>query len=400
MKFYILATPDYMSFAEKLVEDIKNAKIITHTFIGISNKEYLKCMMEVADVILVIIDDKFSSNKFLNLELQLAQEVVQRNEHKMLFPIVLNKAVVPEEIQNMLYISCDSKSNKDIENTKMTIERTLMCWNSNIRSVEINRDKTKTLPMIILTLAIEMFAMFMVILLFKYQSSDMIDMDNYTSLLVTFVTVVVSIMTLVTSYVSIMRRKWKDDDEKEIASYSNRLKKAIVPENINDIEKEDNDKRENKNEIDALGRMLINLEDIKEFYTWNQKQAKASFILAIAICIVGFALMITAVVLSIIFGFNFQIAVIPAIGGIITELIAGTALVVYRNSLSQLNHYHKALHEDERFLSSVNLLGKFSSAQVRDDMLREIIKSEIQMNLDGLKEIEKTESIVLSKKDN
>lgn len=257
MKFYILATPDYMSFAEKLVEDIKNAKIITHTFIGISNKEYLKCMMEVADVILVIIDDKFSSNKFLNLELQLAQEVVQRNEHKMLFPIVLNKAVVPEEIQNMLYISCDSKSNKDIENTKMTIERTLMCWNSNIRSVEINRDKTKTLPMIILTLAIEMFAMFMVILLFKYQSSDMIDMDNYTSLLVTFVTVVVSIMTLVTSYVSIMRRKWKDDDEKEIASYSNRLKKAIVPENINDIEKEDNDKRENKNEIDALGRMLI-----------------------------------------------------------------------------------------------------------------------------------------------
>ena len=282
----------------------------------------------------------------------------------------------------------------------MTIERTLMCWNSNIRSVEINRDKTKTLPMIILTLAIEMFAMFMVILLFKYQSSDMIDMDNYTSLLVTFVTVVVSIMTLVTSYVSIMRRKWKDDDEKEIASYSNRLKKAIVPENINDIEKEDNDKRENKNEIDALGRMLINLEDIKEFYTWNQKQAKASFILAIAICIVGFALMITAVVLSIIFGFNFQIAVIPAIGGIITELIAGTALVVYRNSLSQLNHYHKALHEDERFLSSVNLLGKFSSAQVQDDMLREIIKSEIQMNLDGLKEIEKTESIVLSKKDN
>lgn len=110
--------------------------------------------------------------------------------------------------------------------------------------------------------------------------------------------------------------------------------------------------------------------------------------------------MITAVVLSIIFGFNFQIAVIPAIGGIITELIAGTALVVYRNSLSQLNHYHKALHEDERFLSSVNLLGKFSSAQVQDDMLREIIKSEIQMNLDGLKEIEKTESIVLSKKDN
>ena len=39
---------------------------------------------------------------------------------------------------------------------------------------------------------------------------------------------------------------------------------------------------ETKKEIDALGRMMINLEDIKEFYTWSQKQAKASFILAVS----------------------------------------------------------------------------------------------------------------------
>lgn len=80
------------------------------------------------------------------------------------------------------------------------------------------------------------------------------------------------------------------------------------------------------------------------------------------------------------------------IGGVITELIAGTALVVYRNSLSQLNHYHKALHEDERFLSSVTLLGKFSSVEAQDDMLREIIRSEIQMNLAELQENENREA--------
>lgn len=89
---------------------------------------------------------------------------------------------------------------------------------------------------------------------------------------------------------------------------------------------------------------------------------------------------------------SFQMSIIPAIGGIITELIAGTALVVYRNSLSQLNHYHKALHEDERFLSSVNLLGKFSSVEAQDDMLREIIRSEIQMNLAELQENENREA--------
>ena len=67
-------------------------------------------------------------------------------------------------------------------------------------------------------------------------------------------------------------------------------------------------------------------------------------------------------------------------------------MVVYRNSLSQLNHYHKALHEDERFLSSVNLLGKFSTVEAQDDMLREIIRSEIQMNLAVTQENENIKS--------
>ena len=102
--------------------------------------------------------------------------------------------------------------------------------------------------------------------------------------------------------------------------------------------------------------------------------------------------MIVAILIPIVFRLSFQMSIIPAIGGVITELIAGTALVVYRNSLSQLNHYHKALHEDERFLSSVTLLGKFSSVEAQDDMLREIIRSEIQMNLAELQENENREA--------
>ena len=210
----------------------------------------------------------------------------------------------------------------------------------------------------------------------------------YLSLLLGFITIVISVFTLITSYLSIMRRRWQEDDEEEIESYSRRLKKAIVPDEIKIVEQENSENKEKKKEIDALGRMMINLEDIKEFYTWSQKQAKASFILAVVMCIFGFALMIAAIVLPVVFRLSFQMSIIPAVGGVITELIAGTALVVYRNSLSQLNHYHKALHEDERFLSSVNLLGKFSTVEAQDDMLREIIRSEIQMNLDGLKEIE------------
>ena len=90
MKFYILAAPDYIPFAENLVNNIKNAKIIANTSIGISSKENLMYKLDVADVILAIIDDKFSNSQYLNIELLLAKELVEENNSKILLPIVLN----------------------------------------------------------------------------------------------------------------------------------------------------------------------------------------------------------------------------------------------------------------------------------------------------------------------
>lgn len=403
MKVYIIAASDNISFAEKLLNNIRNVKIITRLSvdgIGLGNNVALKRKMENADVILVIIDDKFSDSMYLNLELQLAQMLVQENRNRMLLPVILNKANVPECIEEILYISCDSKSEEDLSKAQLMIEKVLTHRKFYVRKTNGNEVRSKTSSMIILTLAIEMFAMLFVVLLFKYPSSNMGYMDNYLSLLLGFITIVISVFTLITSYLSIMRRRWQEDDEEEIESYSRRLKKAIVPDEIKIVEQENSENKEKKKEIDALGRMMINLEDIKEFYTWSQKQAKASFILAVVMCIFGFALMIAAIVLPVVFRLNFQMSIIPAVGGVITELIAGTALVVYRNSLSQLNHYHKALHEDERFLSSVNLLGKFSTVEAQDDMLREIIRSEIQMNLDGLKDIENIKPNKSTEKEN
>lgn len=252
--------------------------------------------------------------------------------------------------------------------------------------------------MIILTIAIEMFAMFFTAMLFGNKPFDDYfgngyfgDEDRITIFIMILGAVSVSLAfaVLLTSYFSIMKRRRHEDDEEEIESYSRRLKRAIVPEDAKNDAQRNSESEEKKKEVDALGRMMISLEDIKEFYTWSQKQAKASFELAVSMCVLGFVLMIIAIILPIIFSLSFQMSLIPAVGSIITELIAGAALVVYRNSLVQLNHYHKALHGDERFLSSVNLLGKFSTVEAQDDMLREIIRSEIQMNLFGLGDAEK-----------
>ena len=141
--------------------------------------------------------------------------------------------------------------------------------------------------------------------------------------------------------------------------------------------------------IDALGRMQLNLEDIKEFYIWSQNQAKAAFILAVIMFALGFGLIAVSVAYAFAPNADLDAAIIPAIGGAVTEFIAATTLVIYRSSLSQLNHYHQALHEDERFLSSVNLIGKFHDEELQDEMLKEIIRSEIQMNLDSIKQNKK-----------
>lgn len=350
--------------------------------------------MESADVVLAIIDEKFSDSVPLNLELQLAQMSVRENRNKVLIPVVLNKADVPKCIEGTLYIDCISDSEQDLCKTQLMIEKVLTHRKYIIRKGNLKEKNSRTSSMIIMTLAIEMFAMLFIVLLFKENPFQMGSIGDESIITITFgiASVMLAFVALLTSYLSIMKRRWQEDDEEELESYSRRLKRAIVPEEIKQEGKKSSGDEGKKKEIDALERMMINLEDIKEFYTWSQKQAKASFILAVIMCISGFGLMIVAILIPIVFRLSFQMSIIPAIGGVITELIAGTALVVYRNSLSQLNHYHKALHEDERFLSSVNLLGKFSSVEAQDDMLREIIRSEIQMNLAELQENENREA--------
>lgn len=397
MKVYILASLDNISFAEKLLSNIRNAKIISKPSInetGSNINVALKRKMESADVVLAIIDEKFSDSVSLNLELQLAQMSVRENRNKVLIPVVLNKADVPKCIEGTLYIDCISDSEQDLCKTQLMIEKVLIHRKYIIRKGNLKEKNSRTSSMIIMTLAIEMFAMLFIVLLFKENPFQMGSIGDESIITITFgiASVMLAFVALLTSYLSIMKRRWQEDDEEELESYSRRLKQAIVPEEIKQEEKKSSGNEGKKKEIDALERMMINLEDIKEFYTWSQKQAKASFILAVIMCISGFGLMIVAILIPIVFRLSFQMSIIPAIGGIITELIAGTALVVYRNSLSQLNHYHKALHEDERFLSSVNLLGKFSLVEAQDDMLREIIRSEIQMNLAELQENENREA--------
>lgn len=141
---------------------------------------------------------------------------------------------------------------------------------------------------------------------------------------------------------------------------------------------------------DIIIMMRENNAEIKEYFTISKNQSKISYYLAIASCIIGIGLVIFAVIL---FHTKETIAesIIIAISGAITEVVAGTTLMIHNKSVIQLKDYYDALHENEKFLSAVKLI-EYVSEEKRDDIYIDLIKNQVGINVDGSdKNLEKKE---------
>ncbi len=139
------------------------------------------------------------------------------------------------------------------------------------------------------------------------------------------------------------------------------------------------------NDDNILGLMAINLRELKEFYTLTKKQAIRSFSLSVGMSILGFLLIMFATAIVVLWKEN-QIALITGIGGSIVEVLAGTALFVYKKSLEQLNFYYLSLHDNERFMSLINISSKTNQ---KDELYSKIVISELT-RLKGIDEISNT----------
>lgn len=145
-----------------------------------------------------------------------------------------------------------------------------------------------------------------------------------------------------------------------------------------------NDETDEKTEVvseksdkkDIIALMLKNNDETKEYFKISKNQAKSSFWFSIIACIVGIA-MIGISLYGVFKMKDTQFAIIGIVGGAITELIAGTVLVIHNKSALQLNYYYDALHENEKFLSAINLADKLEDDDKRD-MYIEIIMAQIQ----------------------
>lgn len=168
----------------------------------------------------------------------------------------------------------------------------------------------------------------------------------------------------------------------EINEKYEKIKISVIPE-----------KSDPEQNADILKLMLANMREINEYYELSKIQAQNSFTLAVVMCIIGILLMGISIFAAFFQSSNLISAVIPAVGAAIVEVIAGTSLIVYKNSLSQLNRYFNSLHSNERFLSIVNIVSK-ASPEVQDDMYFEIIKSQIGVVSTDLVEDKSEESKV------
>lgn len=132
---------------------------------------------------------------------------------------------------------------------------------------------------------------------------------------------------------------------------------------------------------DIIGLMINNLSEIRQFYILTKEQAQNAYILAKRSCIAGICIIIFAIIMGTLPNRDNTVAIVTTISGVIIEVFAGTSLFVYQKTLKQLNYYYASLHNNERFLSLINIASK---TNVSDELYSKIVESE----LDNLKQYE------------
>ena len=165
------------------------------------------------------------------------------------------------------------------------------------------------------------------------------------------------------------------NSSKEVSDYYTALRQSLIINSYRPTEVE-NKEDGTQDSTNILELMSINMAEIKEYYVLSKNMAKSSFKLSVSMCLLGFTLITSSIISIFIMDITISSAVIPAIGGVVVEVVAGTSLFVYRQSLEQLNRYYEALHENERFLSVVNIADKITPEK-KDDVYLEIVKSQL-----------------------
>lgn len=324
----------------------------------------IKSRCKVASSIIVLYDNSFENYLISNMEEQLYIKKVFTNVNSKITMIHFDncKKLNFSQIKNTLF--CNLNDFNNVKSTLNSVQNTI------VLDKHQSLHKTDERP-------IEQRKIIFISILLFICSLYLLSYKNFLfgrkmQYLLSLTMLVTSVLSLVIFFLQSNKKISNLFFETEYIEYDEKIKQALV--------KDETDIEGKEEKINALGRMELNLSDIKEFYVWTKKQSKAAFVLANCLIIFGIITLVVSIVLSIYLKLETSVTIIGAVGGIIIEFIGATALVVYKTTLSQLNHYHRSLHEDERFLSSVNLINSLSDNNQKDEMIKQVISSELELN--------------------
>ena len=246
-----------------------------------------------------------------------------------------------------------------------------------------------------LTLILGVFVTFIISTII-YMESYYIDYDYILKIRILIFLIVLVLLNLIFTLILTMIFCVKDTEghysKNRDEEYSeNRYERYLlerIDEKLNSIknqkvEKNEEERNDTKNSeelingSDILAEMLRNHIEIKEYFKISKNQSKFSFYFSIVSSVVGIMVVIIAASGIIVFK-NLEISIIAAVSGAITEIISGVVLWIHNKSVLQLNYYYDSLHENEKFLSAVNIADKLGEEK-KEDMYIEIIRKQINI---------------------
>ncbi len=253
------------------------------------------------------------------------------------------------------------------------------------------RKKRKIIRMCLRCLPAFFITVIVCIAILAYLSPDILsktstDIMGYISVSVTFA-LAVSIYLYDTEMDERKTNDWKDAYTDYLQSL---LKEFEIPQDINSenfetesasvseetIQESIVESAKKSDNRDIIAMMLKNYGEITEYFKISKSQAKSSYRLSVASCIVGIVILGISIYGAIVIK-SLELAIVGIVAGAIVEVISGTVLWVHNKSALQLNHYYDALHENEKFLSAVSIAEKLSD-NAREEIYVEIIKKQIE----------------------
>jgi hypothetical protein len=131
--------------------------------------------------------------------------------------------------------------------------------------------------------------------------------------------------------------------------------------------------------------ILLNINQINEYYKINQNQAKNSFRLSISLLLIGFITIISSIVLTLnptlSPSFKGDVPLLTGISGIVIQFIGGANFVFYNKAVSQLNIYYNQLIKAQDTMLAIELCNKLQSSEQKGQLTEKLVISLIERSL-------------------